>query len=100
MNIHKNARLTPQGRLLMVLRIEDEGWKVADAAIAAGLSERRAYEWLKRYRAGGAIALRDKSSTPARYRGESAGPATGSPAGSACRARPWARCCAGWASAG
>jgi transposase InsO family protein len=68
MNIHKNARLTPPGRLLMVLRIEDEGWKVADAAVAAGLSVRRAYEWLKRYRAGGEIALQDRSSTPARYR--------------------------------
>lgn len=68
MNIHKNARLVPQGRLLMVLRIEDEGWKVADAARAAGLSKRRAYEWLARYRAGGEIALHDKSSTPARYR--------------------------------
>jgi transposase InsO family protein len=68
MNIHKNARLTPQGRLLMVLRIEDAGWKVADAAAAAGLSERRAYHWLARYRAGGEIVLQDKSSTPARYR--------------------------------
>jgi transposase InsO family protein len=68
MNIHKNARLTPQGRLLMVLRIEQEGWKVADAATAAGLSKRRAYHWLARYRAGGEIALQDRSSTPARYR--------------------------------
>ena len=68
MNIHKNARLTPQGRLRMVLRIENEGWKVADAARAGGLSQRRAYEWLARYRAGGEIALQDKSSTPARYR--------------------------------
>lgn len=68
MNIHKNARLTPQGQLLMVRRIEEEGWKVADAASAAGLSERRAYEWLKRYRAGGEIALHDRSSPPARYR--------------------------------
>jgi transposase InsO family protein len=68
MNIHKNARLTPQGRLLMVLRIEEEGWTIADAAIAAGLSKRRAHEWLKRYRAGGEIALHDRSSTPARYR--------------------------------
>ena len=68
MNIHKNARLTPQGRLLMVLRIEAEGWKVADAALAAGLSERRAYHWLARYRAGGEVALHDRSSTPARYR--------------------------------
>ena len=68
MNIHKNARLTPQGQLLMVLRIEDEGWKVADAAAAAGLSQRRAYHWLARYRAGGEIALQDRSSTPGRYR--------------------------------
>jgi len=68
MNIHKNARLVPQGRLLMVQRIEHEGWRVADAAAAGGLSERRAYEWLKRYRAGGEIALHDRSSTPARYR--------------------------------
>ena len=67
MNVHKNARLTPQGRLLMVRRVE-QGWKMADAALAAGLSERRAYEWLKRYRAGGEIALHDRSSTPARYR--------------------------------
>ena len=68
MNLHKNARLTPQGRLLMILRIEEGGWKVVDAATAAGLSERRAYHWLARYRAGGEIALQDRSSTPARYR--------------------------------
>jgi transposase InsO family protein len=68
MNVHKNARLTPQGRLLMVRRIEEQGWRIADAAVAAGLSLRRAYEWLRRYRAGGEIALHDRSSTPARYR--------------------------------
>jgi leucine-zipper of insertion element IS481 len=37
MNLRKNARLTPQGRLLMVCRIEEQGWKVTDAALAAGL---------------------------------------------------------------
>ena len=68
MNMHKNARLTPRGRLLMVRRVEEQGWRVADAALAAGLSERRAYIWLERYRAGGEIALHDRSSTPARYR--------------------------------
>ncbi len=56
MNVHKNARLTWQGRLLMVRRIEKEGWRVAEAAAAAGLSRRRAYEWLRRYSAGGEIA--------------------------------------------
>jgi len=74
MNIHKNARLVPQGRLLMVRGIVEEGWKVAEAAAAAGLSERRAYEWLRRYRAGGEIALNDRSSTPARYRNRTTNP--------------------------
>ena len=68
MNIHKNARLTPQGRLLMVERIEEAGWTVASAAAAAGLSVRRAYHWLGRYRAGGERMLEDRSSAPARYR--------------------------------
>jgi transposase InsO family protein len=68
MNVHKNARLTPQGRLLMVRRIEQHGWRVADAAMAAGLSVRRTYHWLGRYRAGGERMLCDRSSAPARYR--------------------------------
>ena len=66
MNIHKNARLTPQGRALMVSRILNEGWRVADAAGAAGVSERVAYKWLARFRAGGAAALHDRKPTPAR----------------------------------
>ncbi len=111
MNVHQNARLTPQGRLLMVLRIEAEGWKVSTAASAAGLSQRCAYRWLARYRAGGEIALHDRRSTAARYRDRAPSErdaeieglrrqrwaAIGSPASSACRARPWARCCAAWA---
>ena len=38
MNIHKNARLTPQGRVLLVRRITEEGWRIVDAANAAGAS--------------------------------------------------------------
>ena len=68
MNVHKNARLTPQGRLLMVRRIEEEGWSVAAAAEAAGLSRRRAYHWLGRYRTGGERMLGDRSSAPVRCR--------------------------------
>ena len=60
MNVHKNARLTPQGQLLLVLRIEEEGWTVADAAAAAGLSVRRTCHWLGRYRAGGERMLCDR----------------------------------------
>ena len=64
MNVHKNARLTPQGRLLLVQRIDEEGWRIADAANAAGISERQSYRWLARYRGGGAAALADRSSAP------------------------------------
>jgi transposase-like protein len=64
MNIHKNARLTPQGRFLLVERIAQNGWSVAQAAQAAGLSTRQAYCWCARYRSGGVAALADRSSAP------------------------------------
>src|SRR5947209_12284372 len=66
MNLHKNARLTPQGRALLVQRIRAEGWRVKDAAAAVGISERTAFRWLARHRAGGEFALQDRSSAPAR----------------------------------
>ena len=46
MNLHKNARLTPQGRALLVQRVRTDGWRVGDAAAAAGLSnDRRFVGW-------------------------------------------------------
>jgi transposase InsO family protein len=66
MNVHKNARMTVHGRLLMVQRVREAGWRVADAAAAAGVSQRTAYTWLARYRDGGEPALHDRSSAPAR----------------------------------
>jgi transposase InsO family protein len=66
MNTHKNARMTPFGRALLVHRVRAEGWRVADAAQAAGVSERTAYKWLGRFRDGGERALWDKSSAPSR----------------------------------
>jgi len=56
MNAHKNARLTPYSRELMIERIRRQGWRVAEAAEGAGVSERTAYKWLARYRDGGAAA--------------------------------------------
>ena len=70
MNMHENARLTPQGQLLLVQRVTDQGWTVGSAAGAAGLSERQAYRWLARYRAGGTAALSDRSSAPKHCRHE------------------------------
>ncbi|HBK07268.1 MAG TPA: hypothetical protein DDZ81_15685 [Acetobacteraceae bacterium] len=39
---------------------------MGDAAIAAGISQRRTFVWLARHRAGGELALQDRSSAPAR----------------------------------
>jgi len=66
MNVHKKARMTFHGRLLLVERVREIGWRVVDAAMAAGVSERAAYAWLARYRDGGERALHDRSSAPAR----------------------------------
>ena len=69
MNVHKHARMTVHGRYLVVCRVRQEGWRVRDAAVAAGISPRTASKWLARYRAGGmAKALRDRGSAPRRCR--------------------------------
>ncbi len=64
MNIHKNARLTPRGRVLMVQRIE-AGLSVRGAADEAGISARAAHRWLQRWRRGDR-QLNDRSSAPHR----------------------------------
>lgn len=63
--MHRNARLTPAGRLLLCQRIE-AGWPVAHAAAAMGISRDRAYVWWRRYRDEGAGGLEDRSSRPHR----------------------------------
>ncbi|MDZ7803821.1 IS481 family transposase [Thiohalophilus sp.] len=64
MNIHKNARLTPQGRALLVQRVLEEGLRPTEAAQAAGVSPRTVYKWLARFRDEGEVGLRDRSSRP------------------------------------
>jgi transposase InsO family protein len=66
MNIHKNARLTPRGRALMISRIEDEGWSVRRAAQVSGVSARTAHRWLARHRSGDERGFHDHSSAPRR----------------------------------
>lgn len=51
MNVHKNARQTPRGRVLMIKRIE-RGVAVRQAAADAGVSERTAHRWLERWLGG------------------------------------------------
>jgi transposase-like protein len=64
LKLHGNARLSPKGRLLLCRRVLDDGWSLAAAAEAAGVSERTAGKWLARYRAEGQAGLLDRSSAP------------------------------------
>jgi transposase InsO family protein len=52
----------------LVQRVRSDGWRVGDAAAAAGISLRQAFRWLARHRAGGELALQDRSSAPVRCR--------------------------------
>ena len=63
--MHRNARLTPAGRLLLCRRIE-AGWPVAHAAAAMGISRDRAYVWWHRFENEGLAGLEDRSSRPRR----------------------------------
>lgn len=63
--MHRNARLTPAGRLLLCQRIE-AGWPVAQVAESMGISRDRAYVWWRRYREEGTAGLEDRSSRPLR----------------------------------
>ena len=64
MNNHKNARLTVYGRELLIKRMVEHGLRPREAAQAAGVSERTAYKWLKRFREEGLAGLHNRSSRP------------------------------------
>lgn len=63
---HRNARLTPVGRRILVERIDRDGWPVAVAAESMGVSRETAYRWLRRWRSEGFAGLEDRSSRPRR----------------------------------
>ena len=64
MKIHGNAPFGPKGRATMVRRVTEQRWSLAEAAEAAGVSERTAAKWVKRYREEGEPGLWDRSSAP------------------------------------
>ena len=66
MKLHGNARTCPNSRRLLVERVLEQGWSVAAAAAAAGVSDRTVYRWLGRWRDEGPAALADRSSRPHR----------------------------------
>lgn len=62
MNVHKNARSCPASRVLLYKRVSEQGWSVQEASEAAGISTRRAREWVRRARCD--EPLNDRSSQP------------------------------------
>ena len=63
--MHKNARLTPKGREVMLGRLQ-AGQHQVDVAQAMGVSLTTLKKWLRRYRSAGLAGLLDRSSRPAR----------------------------------
>ena len=61
--MHRNAPLTPEGRLRLCQRIET-GWPVAHAAESMGISRDRAYVWWRRYQEEGVDGLVDRRCRP------------------------------------
>jgi transposase InsO family protein len=64
--VHRRAKLTVLGRQLLVDRMEVDGWTVARAAEAAGVSRQTATKWRRRHRELGPAGLEDRSSRPRR----------------------------------
>jgi transposase InsO family protein len=69
MKLHGNARTCLHSRKLLVGRVLEGGWSLAEAAAATGVSVRTVSKWLRRYRVEGAEGLVDRSSAPARVPG-------------------------------
>lgn len=61
---HANARLNVHGRRLLVERVRGQGWAVAHAAKAMGVSRQCAHRWVARFDAEGEAGLVDRSSRP------------------------------------
>ena len=61
--MHRNARLTPVGRRVLVERIT-AGRPVAHVAAEMGVSRQTAYRWWRRFRAEGEAGLEDRPSRP------------------------------------
>src|ERR1700688_2589920 len=66
MKLHRNAALSWNGRRRLAARVVDQGWTLAAAAEAAGVSVRCASRWSGRYRIEGEPGLCDRSSAPHR----------------------------------
>ena len=63
---HRTARLNLFGRRLLIDRVLEQGWTVATAAEAQGISRATGHKWVRRFRLEGPSGLADRSSRPRR----------------------------------
>ncbi|WP_330350354.1 IS481 family transposase [Streptomyces sp. NBC_00582] len=63
---HRNAPLTPTGRLRLARCVVDDGWPLRRAAERFQVSHTTAARWASRYRQHGEAGMRDRSSRPHR----------------------------------
>ncbi|MEV7367316.1 leucine zipper domain-containing protein, partial [Streptomyces sp. NPDC091299] len=61
---HRNAPLTPTGRLRLARCVVDDGWPVRRAAERFQVSHTTAARWAGRYRQLGCEGMHDRSSRP------------------------------------
>jgi transposase InsO family protein len=61
---HRNAFLTPRGRLALAQCVVDDGWTLRRAAERFNCTAATAKKWADRYRTGGVEAMEDLSSRP------------------------------------
>ena len=66
--MHAKAKLTPFGRLLLVQRVQLQGWSATRAAETLGVWRATAYKWIARFAVEGESGLTDRSSRPHRCR--------------------------------
>jgi len=62
--VHRRAKLTPLGRLELVLRVVRDGWPVARVAEGSVVSRQTVHTWVRRYRELGPSGLEDRTSRP------------------------------------
>lgn len=66
MDVHKNAKLTPAGREVMVQRLGERGQTPRSLSSAVGVCPRTVRKWATRFKAEGLAGLSDRSSRPRR----------------------------------
>jgi transposase InsO family protein len=64
MDIHRNARTTPESRAIIVKRVLKEGQSLNRVARDFGVDVHTVRKWVKRFQSEGAAGLQDRSSRP------------------------------------